>query len=437
MTRPAAGATLEWWRHAPEPAAVRGATPHIEAGSSVPFRFLVALTVVMVLAPQSFLPVLAPLRLALVTAGLAAITHLSDRRARQAALATAPPALRTVLLLTAWAIVTLPWSLWPGGSVDLFLDLFFKSVVTYWLVGSIVRTSTRFRQLAWTLSLIAIPLALTAISQFLGGDFSKVGESRISGYEGGLVKNPNDLALVLNMLLPLTVYLTATESRRWRRFVLAGILVAEVAGVVATFSRTGFVTLAVIAVLLAWRMSRRPGSAWLWVGLITAGLAVPLLPAQYTDRLATITDAEADPTGSAQSRWDDQVIALGAISQHPLIGTGIGNDHLAMNAARGTTWLHVHNAYLVIAMDLGLPGLALLGTFIWRSLAALNRVRRRHLGAHGTPALLAAAEGVSTSLIAIAVAAVFHPIAYHVYLYYIAGLATAVTAMDAAEGLGA
>jgi O-antigen ligase len=181
-------------------------------------------------------------------------------------------------------------------------------------------------------------------------------------------------------------------------------------------------------------MGRRPGARWLWIGLTAACLALPLLPARYLDRLSTITDTAADETGSAQSRWKDQVDAVGIIAAHPVIGAGIGNDHLAMNAVRGTTWLHVHNAYLVYAIDLGLPGLALFGLLLWRCLAAVHAVRRRHLGTDGDPSLLAAAEGVSTSLVAVSVAALFHPISYHVYVYYIAGLAVAVRATDAAGG---
>ena len=38
------------------------------------------------------------------------------------------------------------------------------------------------------------------------------------------------------------------------------------------------------------------------------------------------------------------------------------------------------------------------------------------------------AEGIQVSLFAFAIAALFHPVAYHFYFYYIAGLALAARA---------
>ena len=42
-----------------------------------------------------------------------------------------------------------------------------------------------------------------------------------------------------------------------------------------------------------------------------------------------------------------------------VIGAGIGQDILAMNAQRGDDWTQVHNAYLQYAVDLGVPGVVL------------------------------------------------------------------------------
>jgi O-antigen ligase len=143
-------------------------------------------------------------------------------------------------------------------------------------------------------------------------------------------------------------------------------------------------------------------------------------------RLGTIANIDADATGSAQGRWNDTKTALGVVANHPITGVGIGQDVLAMNAERGDTWRQVHNVYLQYGVDLGIPGLLL---FAWLHVLCFRTARAVERRAEGNPAhrdlgLLAA--GVQVSLVAFAVAALFHPIAYQFYFFTIAGLAVAL-----------
>jgi O-antigen ligase len=99
---------------------------------------------------------------------------------------------------------------------------------------------------------------------------------------------------------------------------------------------------------------------------------------------------------------------------------------LALNQQRGDTWREVHNVYLQYAVDLGLPGLAL---FLWLFIAlfrAAGRVRRRHAPDPGSRDVGIIAGSVQAALIAFAVAAFFHPVAYQFYFFCIAGLGLAV-----------
>ena len=47
--------------------------------------------------------------------------------------------------------------------------------------------------------------------------------------------------------------------------------------------------------------------------------------------MSTITDVEADSTGSSQERWGLLVTAARFAATHPEVGTGIGLNVLAMN----------------------------------------------------------------------------------------------------------
>lgn len=417
-----------WWRPASCRAPDAGVTT--APGGRTAFVALISFTVILLLSPQEWVPVLKVFRIALVAAGLAIVAHLVERTIHRRAVAPFSPELGIALALVGWSVLTVPLSSWPGGSVRVLLDHYLKAVAFFWLIGAIVTTTDRLRVLAWTLVLCAIPLAATGVSNYVSGANLSTGVRgfyRIAGYTGGsgLTGNPNDLALMLNLILPIAGALIVITRGAWRAVAVAALLLG-VAAVILTFSRAGFLTLAASFVMLLAVLARRkaPGAA---VGLLLLALCVPpLLPDGYLARLGTITDIETDATGSAQGRWRDTKVAADVVARNPLIGVGIGQDVLAMNAERGDTWRRVHNAYLQYGVDLGVPGLLL---FVWlhvRAFLTARAVERRAAAvpAHRDLALLAA--GVQVSLVAFAVAAMFHPIAYQFYFFSIAGLAVAL-----------
>jgi O-antigen ligase len=404
----------------------------VATGNTVAFRALVAFTAILVLSPQAWFPILGSLRIAFLAAGLAIGAHLFDRIVRREATPVFNTEIALAIALVTWAVVTVPLSYWVGGSVEILTDQYLKAVVFFWLVGTLATTAQRMRTLAWTLVLCSIPLALTGIRNYFSGELLHTGVpglTRIYGYMGGsgLAANPNDLALMLNLIIPIAAAL-ALDSRRVSAKAVASLAaIAGIAAVILTFSRAGFLTLATTGVMLFVVLIRRksPGAAGL---LLLVALAAPvLMPAGYTDRLSTITNIETDRTGSAQGRWQDFIVAAEVVIMNPLIGVGIGNDMIALNQQRGQdTWRSVHNAYLQYAVDLGLPGLFL---FAWLHVLCFRTARAVERRAANDPALhrLAyLAAGIQISLAAFFVAAMFHPIAYQFYFFTIAGLAVAL-----------
>ncbi|MCC6524399.1 MAG: O-antigen ligase family protein [Polyangiaceae bacterium] len=406
-----------WWREQRPP-----------RSSVVPVVALGAFTFVLLTAPQTTFPVLASLRIALLTAGLAIAAHLVDRVARGQSVLALPRGTWPAVLLGLWAIATAPLSAWPGGSVDLFLDLFVKSLLVLWLIAGVVDTTRRLRGLFWLLSALGVMLAVTALGNFATGKHlagGAPGLERIAGFDAPLTANPNDLALVLNLLLPLSLSLYHAHRRPGVRVLLLGVMALEVAGVVATFSRAGFLTLLVVAVAHVLSMLRGARRIWGAVGIAGALVLVAVLPGGYGQHLGTVTDISSDPTGSAQERWTLMGAALRVVMAHPVCGVGLGMNILAITDDVGG-WRMVHNVYLQVAADLGLVGLALfLALFLgcWRHLRTLLRERAGLGGARAGLAHLA--RGIELSLLAFGVAALFHPAAYHFYVFYVGGLALA------------
>lgn len=395
------------------------------ANSPVAFWALMVFMGILLVAPQAIFPALAPLRIALLAAGVAVIAHVLGCWTAGRPVTIVTREMKIAVCLLGWAIATIPFSLWPGGSVAALTDLFLKSLVLFWLIANTVTTVSRFQQFAWGLSLMSVPIAATAVMDYSSGNFLLTAAGRVAGYDAPLTANPNDLALTLNLIIPFTLALLQLTRGPLLRAILLAILVLDVTAVVLTFSRGGFLTLAVILAITVTRLLRSPKRAWGIALLAVLLLFLPLVPASYWHRLTTITDIESDETGSAQARRDNSLGALRIILSHPLVGTGIGADTLALNDQIGPTWQAVHNVYLQYGVDLGLPGLGLFLALFATCLASASAAR--HRAGRGRDARDAAhlAQATWLSLIAFGVAALFHPVAYQPYFYYLAGLATA------------
>jgi probable O-glycosylation ligase (exosortase A-associated) len=415
-----------WWRPEPDAAPAPGAVPDTDLA----FKALVAFTAILLLAPQEWFPVLKSLRIALVAATVSFVAYMFDSAVQRRPVSTLSTEMGICLALVTWSILTIPLSYWPGGSVTELTEHFLKAVIFFWLIGTLVITKKRLMMFAWTLALCSIPLAATGVLNFLAGDFvtSRRAEvQRIAGYAGsGIASNPNDLALMLNLLIPVTGALLIMTRKPLLKVAAALTMFLSVATVVITFSRAGFIALITIVVLgfIALIRRRLPGAA---IAILLIALIVPpMLPPGYLDRLNTITDIEKDRTGSAQGRWEDFGAAVDVVIKNPITGVGLGQDILALNEERGATWRSVHNVYLQYAVDLGLPGAALFICLLVTSFRGAKRVRVRAAREPHLRDLVVLAGGVQIALVAFAVESFFHPVAYQFYFFCIGGLAVAL-----------
>jgi O-antigen ligase len=412
---------LEWWRPQAAYAGPLTESPADPRQAALPFWSVMAFTAVLLFSPQAYFPVLAPLRPALLIILIGLVAYVSDRWARGLPIFTWSRELGLITGLGLLAAVTVPFALWPGGSLAALFD-FGKTVAIFLLLSHVVTTMTRLRLAAWLLTWMAIGLGLFALYNFLTGMMIDQGanQDRLIGNEGGLTKNPNDMALMVNLLLPLTVGLLLASRELWQRAMLSAAVGIEAMTVVLTHSRAGSLTLGVIVLAYLWKLRGRRERSFIYAGLLAAVLALPLLPSSYFERISTIANVEADRTRSAQERMSDMIIAGKTILANPVVGSGMGMNMLVMREARGG-WLGVHNVYLELALDLGVIGLGIFLVLLWSCIRGVSAIQQEST----SPDLVFFAQGLQISLIAYATEAMFHPMSYQYYFYYIAGLAIA------------
>ena len=139
--------------------------------SSGAFRALLVFTFILLISPQSLYPPLAKFRIAWLTAAASVGLLLLDRIPRGRPLLAPGRETWAVMALVGWAILTVPFSYWPGGSLAMITDVYSKTLVIFWLLGLTVNTPQRLSRVAWALSLMAIPIAYVGVSNYMSGNF--------------------------------------------------------------------------------------------------------------------------------------------------------------------------------------------------------------------------------------------------------------------------
>jgi putative inorganic carbon (HCO3(-)) transporter len=401
-----------------------------QRGSSIPFWGLMFFTFILLIAPQAFIPILRPLRIAMLSAGLALVVYVIDRLSHHQPLTSTPPAVQFIFIFTLLAAISIPFAKWPGGAFEAFFNDLLKSVLIFVLVANVLNTVHRMKLMIWSMALWATIMSWVAVRDFATGNLALQGV-RIAGWDSPLAANPNDLALIINLILALTIGLSAPRKPLVSACLL-GFTALSIVGVISTFSRGGLVTLTTIAILWLIKRTRNRGPAILLLVLATVPLVLIALPAGYGNRVYSIFDMSADTSGSSAVRWESMVLAWNAILTNPVLGVGLKQHGLAFLEATGgwSSWNGVHNVYLEIAADLGIPALLLYLSANWYLLTSLRRSLRQITKFRGKRSreareLIALGSGIQIALVAFLVAAFFHPVAYHFYFFYIAGFAVA------------
>ena len=395
-----------------------------EEKSSAGYKGLLFLIFVIFIAPQAFIPALEPLHLAKVGAILAGLAYgfgLLSGKSPHPGLGYED---KLLLALVAVVLISIPFSRWPGGSVAFLMDQYSKTLVVFFLIANLLTSLKLTERFLWLLVLCSGFNAVMGVYHYKTGMFFDNTTNRVMGSYSSLTGNPNDLALSLNLAIPFMWYFVASSREKLKRRIGIFAIVVAIAAIIVTFSRGGFVTLMGLALWMFYLRSRQQGLVVMGMNLIAilAGilLLMAIAPSGYGDRVFSIFDSSKDETGSGTVRWNLMVGSATAMIQHPF-GIGFHMNNLSLQEA-GLGWAGVHNVYLEIGSELGFLGLILFVLLQVKLIGAMRGIRN---SLHSEEHLVKLSTAIEASMIAFAVAAMFHPVAYHFYFYILAGLAIA------------
>jgi len=406
------------------------------------YIWMLSFTALLFFRPQDQIPGLQVLHLAELTA-IAGLAAMAVRRLSSGeTIAKINAEVVGVIALGAVMVLTIPFSIWPGGSMHVFSDIYVKIILIFALMISTLTSPKRLRQMTWVMIAASTYIAARGVFDYARGVNLMEGD-RLRGAVGGMFENPNDLALNLVTFLAPTLLIVVEDRKGSRRLLAAGCAVIMLMAIVCTKSRSGFLGLLVTGLVIAYyTLKVRPGIV---AAAVVAGLlALPAMPSSFWDRMDSITNAEADPTGSraARLRLIDQGVEV--FAENPI--TGIGAGQFQNYNAPGVTiekWRVTHDVWLQVASELGVFGLLIFGFLVIRAYSAclvtgrLLRGPRRRRGTAPDPSAALAltddertildenAKGMLAAMVGWTICALFASVAFNWTFYYVFALAVA------------
>lgn len=199
------------------------------------------------------------------------------------------------------------------------------------------------------------------------------------------------------MALPLVLVWALTREKKRARGFYSLSLIVPLGALALTYSRTGYVALALALAVLAW--SKNP--KWLLPLAALAVAAVALAPADIRARILSMLEFSNTASSGRFLLWRE---CFGIFREHPLLGVGLGTENFYAAYLPFSTGLldftppHSNMGYYEILLSLGLVGFAAFSVFYFGILVRLIRRVRREKGTAArfeTAALLASLSGAA------------------------------------------
>jgi hypothetical protein len=386
-------------------------------GQSVAYAGLMLFTILLYLRPNELLPIGTFPLVRIITIGTLVIFFV-ERLGQGGPISVMPRPFKYLLAVAGLTILSIPIGLDPAASFSAFTDLFLKTLLVFLLAINVVTSFRRLRLLMEVTVLCASVVGLLTLFEYAQGK-NMVEDFRAAGALGGIFGNPNDLALAMNVLLPIAVGLGLSRPHPFSKLLYLACAAVLAMTTVVTQSRAGFLTIVAAGVFFVVQLARRYPAAW-----AVGALAAVVLLASSSGRVLSMFDASggnATAAESATNRWELVKRSLEVAGANPvrwLFGVGLENFHIV-----SIKELVGHNAYLQVFNEIGLPAMIFYILFLASVITITARIAKRYRRVRRYRQIWLTAIAIQTSLVAYAVGSLFASVAFHWYLYYPAAFA--------------
>lgn len=383
----------------------------LKRGHALSFAGLFLFTLWLYFRPYELFPFLSwTLTAAFWIAVVTTLIFIPTQLGLENQITTRPQELKFLILLVIAAFLSVVFASDPVVAWNRFTE-YLKVVLMFVVMINVVRTKTRLQALLILCLVASLFFSIYAINDYRLG-ILVVGGERVRGVVGGMFQNPNDLALHLVTMVPVAAALFLATRNILTKLLYAATTLTLIGGVVVTFSRGGFLGLAVTLAVFFAKVARGSKVVFGTVILVLALAFVMFAPGGYGNRLSNLSDA------SATNRQDDLKRSLFLTIRHPLFGIGMDNFMIYSNHGLAT-----HNAYTQVSAELGIFAAVCYVLFIVVALKLTRRIQKQNEQVKPKPWEYYFAIGVQASLVGYMVSSFFASVAFLWYVYYLVGYA--------------
>jgi putative inorganic carbon (hco3(-)) transporter len=387
------------------------------------FLMLLLFSLLLFTRPTDFIYALAPFRLVMVVGLLSIISFIFGLTKQPGTLHSPPKEVHLMLFFLVFILISVPFSLWPGGSVREIGDTISKIYIIFFLLVFVLNSVERVRWLFFVL------VTSGALMEFVTFYLEKSGVGRIVAGRlmlPGLAGDPNDRALVFVFLLPMALGLMLEARSNFWKIYYGAIALVLVEGILHTLSRGGILGLFAVG---GWFCIRAfPDRKLLVILLVVVALiGFSLVSERVYYRAVSIFNPEYDETGSRGARIILLKQGIEIMLNNPVVGVGIGNFTVAQGktSQRSGQWFNPHNSLIQVGAENGIPALIV---YLWMYIVMFKnyrRIQRQFDATSVNPSLGELARGLEISLVGFFVCSFFLSQAYTWYFYYLVGLSGA------------
>lgn len=352
--------------------------------------------------------------------------------------------------LTFWVVLFAVWTLLTSATnqtsysdyVWEYWNQFIKVILLYIFITLTVYKRLHVNTIVWAIVLsVSSYAAMEACKFFISG-----GSHRITG-KAGIIQDRNDLAVAINMCIPLIVYLRHMTKHVLVKKGLLILIVLNIFAIIGTYSRGGFIGLVLLGAAFWWISDRK-----LIFGLLAA-IAIPLFfayaPGEWKERQDTVSTAATQDGSFIGRLWAWKISTMIAMD-YPLTGGGFHavKDRLLWNRYAPFTPgfgmvatppippdlrpKAAHNVYMQVLGDHGFVGLFIYLMILWKTFT-INLKNRRWARDNDQPWLIHFCSAVNLALIGYGVTGNNVSLAYFDLLYAFCGLVAAIAIHIARE----
>ncbi len=341
--------------------------------------------------------------------------------------------------------LSVPFSIWRGGSIPVFRDTWLLfSFVSFLAVAGLVNSYAQWRR-----SIVTMAIALFVFT-IIANVFGILDNGRLFLAQGKFA-NPNEMAQALLIGIPLWGAMMGSAITLPKKVWALMVMTLMLFTMFRTGSRGSMIGFIAMLLVYFFRASIMEKMKFIIGGTVMVCLLVGVMPSRLISRYKTTVDEESQDAGEMDAGMRDSAISstqsrkillkrsLIFTIKHPLFGVGPGmfpvaDDEYSKSLGQNKgQWLGTHNSYTQVSSELGIPAFIFYLAAIVYATKGPYAVYKRTVGDPRLADMGNMALGLHYCMIIYAVTVLFDYIAYSQMLPVFGGLAAALMRTADAE----